>query len=134
MYCYLTNRVSHLKKFLLSLMLHFIMQCVYILSHNVYDIRLLSLNQGDSPSLGGFDGSLLMKPLSLGGHPLGAGGDAFSCVKCEKMFSTPHGLEVHSRRWGSFGFAFALKISSKKTYFECICYSESAEPVIPGNP
>lgn len=25
-------------------------------------------------------------------------GDVYSCVKCEKMFSTPHGLEVHSRR------------------------------------
>lgn len=27
-------------------------------------------------------------------HPLG---DVYSCVKCDKMFSTPHGLEVHMR-------------------------------------
>ncbi len=24
-------------------------------------------------------------------------GDVYSCMKCEKIFSTPHGLEVHAR-------------------------------------
>ena len=24
-------------------------------------------------------------------------GDVYSCIKCEKIFSTPHGLEVHAR-------------------------------------
>ncbi|XP_076255074.1 uncharacterized protein LOC143193037 isoform X3 [Rhynchophorus ferrugineus] len=35
---------------------------------------------------------LLMRP---GMMPIG---DVYSCIKCEKMFSTPHGLEVHARR------------------------------------
>lgn len=29
---------------------------------------------------------------------IGPLGDIYSCIKCEKMFSTPHGLEVHARR------------------------------------
>ncbi|KAG5677600.1 hypothetical protein PVAND_007344 [Polypedilum vanderplanki] len=29
---------------------------------------------------------------------MGSIGDVYSCIKCEKMFSTPHGLEVHARR------------------------------------
>lgn len=33
---------------------------------------------------------LFMRPAGL----VGSIGDVFSCIKCEKMFSTAHGLEV----------------------------------------
>lgn len=39
--------------------------------------------------------SLFMRP---GVGIMGPIGDVYSCIKCEKMFSTPHGLEVHARR------------------------------------
>ena len=37
----------------------------------------------------------------------------FSCVKCEKMFSTPHGLEVHARRSHNGKRPFACEICNK---------------------
>ncbi|KAF2347413.1 Zinc finger C2H2-type, partial [Trinorchestia longiramus] len=52
------------------------------------------------------DGSLI-KPLALGG------GDVYSCIKCEKMFSTPHGLEVHSRRSHNGKRPFACEMCNK---------------------
>ena len=39
--------------------------------------------------------------------------DAFSCIKCEKMFSTPHGLEVHARRSHNGKRPFACEICNK---------------------
>lgn len=51
---------------------------------------------------------LLMRP---GG--LAALGDVYSCVKCEKMFSTPHGLEVHSRRSHNGKRPFACELCNK---------------------
>ncbi|KAG7159345.1 Zinc finger protein Gfi-1b-like [Homarus americanus] len=50
------------------------------------------------------DGSLV-KPLPLG--------DVYSCIKCEKMFSTPHGLEVHSRRSHNGKRPFACEYCNK---------------------
>lgn len=50
---------------------------------------------------------LLLRP---GGHPLA---DVFSCVKCEKMFSTPHGLEVHARRSHNGKRPFACELCNK---------------------
>lgn len=46
-------------------------------------------------------------------------GDVYSCVKCEKMFSTPHGLEVHSRRShnGKREFRFVSLFSFSYMYF-----------------
>lgn len=43
----------------------------------------------------------------------GNGSDAFSCVKCEKMFSTPHGLEVHARRSHNGKRPFACDVCNK---------------------
>lgn len=46
-----------------------------------------------SPPFGGDPNghpSFPFRPLPLG--------DVYSCMKCEKIFSTPHGLEVHARR------------------------------------
>jgi growth factor independent 1 len=40
-------------------------------------------------------------------------GDVYSCVKCEKMFSTPHGLEVHARRSHNGKRPFACELCSK---------------------
>ncbi|KAJ6649898.1 Zinc finger protein [Pseudolycoriella hygida] len=40
-------------------------------------------------------------------------GDVYSCVKCEKMFSTPHGLEVHSRRSHNGKRPFACELCNK---------------------
>lgn len=37
----------------------------------------------------------------------------FSCVKCEKMFSTPHGLEVHARRSHNGKRPFACEVCNK---------------------
>ncbi|XP_055941860.1 zinc finger protein Gfi-1-like [Argiope bruennichi] len=59
------------------------------------------------------DNGLLMssgsgKPAP-GHHP----SDVYSCVKCDKMFSTPHGLEVHSRRSHSGKRPFACELCNK---------------------
>ncbi|GIY07510.1 zinc finger protein Gfi-1b [Caerostris darwini] len=40
-------------------------------------------------------------------------GDVYSCVKCDKMFSTPHGLEVHARRSHSGKRPFACELCNK---------------------
>ncbi|XP_076316384.1 uncharacterized protein LOC143228865 [Tachypleus tridentatus] len=40
-------------------------------------------------------------------------GDVFSCIKCNKMFSTPHGLEVHARRSHSGKRPFACELCNK---------------------
>lgn len=54
---------------------------------------------------------LLMRPgAHTHGHPLA---DVFSCVKCEKMFSTPHGLEVHARRSHNGKRPFACELCNK---------------------
>ncbi|XP_063618035.1 zinc finger protein Gfi-1b isoform X1 [Cydia splendana] len=47
----------------------------------------------------------LSRPLPIG--------DVYSCVKCEKMFSTPHGLEVHARRSHNGKRPFACEMCSK---------------------
>lgn len=47
----------------------------------------------------------LSRPLPIG--------DVYSCVKCEKMFSTPHGLEVHARRSHNGKRPFACELCSK---------------------
>nr|CAI5821004.1 unnamed protein product [Callosobruchus analis] len=48
-------------------------------------------------------------------------GDVYSCIKCEKMFSTPHGLEVHARRShnGKRPFACELAVHNVEKVFEC---------------
>ena len=46
-----------------------------------------------SPSFGNDPGNMHQFPF----RPLPLG-DVYSCMKCEKIFSTPHGLEVHARR------------------------------------
>lgn len=76
------------------------------------------LSQGLSP--GGFHhGGHLAGQLShehqhllLRGSALG---DAYSCIKCEKMFPTPHGLEVHARRSHNGKRPFACE-SCNKTF------------------
>lgn len=50
---------------------------------------------------------LLMRPNMM---PLG---DVYSCIKCEKMFSTPHGLEVHARRSHNGKRPFACELCNK---------------------
>ncbi|XP_066143402.1 zinc finger protein Gfi-1b isoform X1 [Euwallacea fornicatus] len=53
---------------------------------------------------------LLMRP---GVMPLAFPGDVYSCIKCEKMFSTPHGLEVHARRSHNGKRPFACELCNK---------------------
>ncbi|XP_075213938.1 zinc finger transcription factor senseless-2 [Lycorma delicatula] len=58
-----------------------------------------------------------------GGHPLEPhhhhhhllmrGSDAYSCIKCDKMFPTPHGLEVHARRSHNGKRPFACELCNK---------------------
>jgi DNA-directed RNA polymerase subunit RPC12/RpoP len=40
-------------------------------------------------------------------------GDVYSCMKCEKIFSTPHGLEVHARRSHNGKRPFACQLCNK---------------------
>ena len=40
-------------------------------------------------------------------------GDIYSCMKCEKIFSTPHGLEVHARRAHNGKRPFACELCNK---------------------
>lgn len=40
-------------------------------------------------------------------------GDIFSCIKCEKNFSTAHGLEVHARRSHNGKRPFACELCNK---------------------
>lgn len=51
---------------------------------------------------------LFMRPSILG--PIG---DVYSCIKCEKMFSTPHGLEVHARRSHNGKRPYACELCNK---------------------
>lgn len=51
---------------------------------------------------------LFMRPGIMG--PIG---DVYSCIKCEKMFSTPHGLEVHARRSHNGKRPFACELCNK---------------------
>ncbi|XP_068600058.1 zinc finger protein Gfi-1-like [Brachionichthys hirsutus] len=53
----------------------------------------------------GAQSDLLYPSLVLGG--------AYKCVKCSKVFSTPHGLEVHVRRSHSGTRPFACEICNK---------------------
>lgn len=46
-------------------------------------------------------------------RPVGPLGDVYSCIKCEKMFSTPHGLEVHARRSHNGKRPFACEMCNK---------------------
>ncbi|NWI13053.1 GFI1B protein, partial [Crypturellus soui] len=71
--------------------------------------------------------ALLERPVSLyGGHlvasaepPLdysvhyAADTETYHCVKCNKVFSTPHGLEVHVRRSHSGSRPFACEVCGK---------------------
>nr|XP_003220142.1 PREDICTED: zinc finger protein Gfi-1 [Anolis carolinensis] len=51
------------------------------------------------------ESELLCRPLLLGG--------SYKCVKCSKVFSTPHGLEVHVRRSHSGTRPFACEMCGK---------------------
>ncbi|XP_076359962.1 uncharacterized protein LOC143252150 [Tachypleus tridentatus] len=53
----------------------------------------------------GSEPDTVVKPMAVG--------DVFSCVKCNKMFSTPHGLEVHARRSHSGKRPFACELCNK---------------------
>ncbi|KAL7049229.1 hypothetical protein ACKWTF_003634 [Chironomus riparius] len=44
---------------------------------------------------------------------MGSIGDVYSCIKCEKMFSTPHGLEVHARRSHNGKRPYACELCNK---------------------
>jgi hypothetical protein len=40
-------------------------------------------------------------------------GDVYSCINCDKMFSTPHGLEVHARRSHNGKRPFSCELCNK---------------------
>lgn len=40
-------------------------------------------------------------------------GDVYSCIKCDKMFPTSHGLEVHSRRSHNGKRPFSCELCNK---------------------
>ncbi|KAG6457881.1 hypothetical protein O3G_MSEX010540 [Manduca sexta] len=63
----------------------------------------------------------LSRPLPIG--------DVYSCVKCEKMFSTPHGLEVHARRSHNGKRPFACELCSKTFGHEISLSQHSVEKV-----
>ncbi|XP_042903743.1 zinc finger protein Gfi-1b-like [Parasteatoda tepidariorum] len=69
-----------------------------------FGLSLYSFGQHvDKTSLSSPDGVLKASPT----------GDVYSCVKCDKMFSTPHGLEVHARRSHSGKRPFACELCNK---------------------
>ncbi|XP_019825318.2 zinc finger protein Gfi-1b isoform X2 [Bos indicus] len=51
-------------------------------------------------------------PLDFSLH-YSPGMDAYHCIKCSKVFSTPHGLEVHARRSHSGTRPFACNVCGK---------------------
>lgn len=51
--------------------------------------------------------------VAAAGQTATESGLVFSCVKCDKMFSTPHGLEVHARRSHSGKRPFACELCNK---------------------
>ncbi|XP_063702401.1 zinc finger protein 358-like isoform X2 [Culicoides brevitarsis] len=57
----------------------------------------------------------MRNPATAGSIVAGMGplGDVYSCIKCEKMFSTPHGLEVHARRSHNGKRPFACELCNK---------------------
>lgn len=81
------------------------------------DLDLLRLRCGGP--LPGFPGPLpttVSSPTT--GDPIGQYrplpiGDVYSCMKCEKIFSTPHGLEVHARRSHNGKRPFACEMCNK---------------------
>ncbi|XP_044752465.1 zinc finger protein Gfi-1b-like [Coccinella septempunctata] len=73
-------------------------------TENLYRLRHHFMS---NPSIHPHHHHLLMRP---GMMPIG---DVYSCIKCEKMFSTPHGLEVHARRSHNGKRPFACELCNK---------------------
>lgn len=76
-------------------------------SEELYRLRHHFISSSSSPAVHPHHHHLLMRP---GMMPLG---DVYSCIKCEKMFSTPHGLEVHARRSHNGKRPFACELCNK---------------------
>ncbi|XP_044726732.1 zinc finger protein Gfi-1-like isoform X2 [Chrysoperla carnea] len=74
---------------------------------DLFRLRHFMSGPGASQHLHPHHHHLLMRP---GVMPIG---DVYSCIKCEKMFSTPHGLEVHARRSHNGKRPFACELCNK---------------------
>ncbi|XP_042537081.1 zinc finger protein Gfi-1b isoform X3 [Dipodomys spectabilis] len=61
------------------------------------------------------------------------GMDAYHCVKCNKVFSTPHGLEVHARRSHSGTRPFACDVCGK-TFGHAVSLEQHAHVHSQGTP
>ncbi|KAJ8687299.1 hypothetical protein QAD02_023093, partial [Eretmocerus hayati] len=85
-----------------------------LLTHHLLPPHLHPLLRGVHPGAGphpALHGATAHGPHGLHHpHPLG---DVYSCVKCDKMFSTPHGLEVHARRSHNGKRPFACELCNK---------------------
>ena len=57
------------------------------------------------------------------------GGEVYSCAQCEKMFTTPHGLEVHTRRSHNGARPFACELCNK-TFGHEISLSQHRHKII----
>ncbi|XP_011368313.1 zinc finger protein Gfi-1b isoform X2 [Pteropus medius] len=92
-----------------------------------WDALASSYSHGYRQTPSTMQSAFLERPVSLYGSPLvpsseppldfslgySPGMDAYRCVKCTKVFSTPHGLEVHVRRSHSGTRPFACDICGK---------------------
>lgn len=87
----------------------------------IFPIKDNPIFSGSSGSAGAEDMYRLRQSLLAGGpsHPQDhhhhhfLAPDVYSCIKCEKMFPTPHGLEVHSRRSHNGKRPFACELCNK---------------------
>ncbi|XP_015610533.1 zinc finger protein Gfi-1 isoform X2 [Cephus cinctus] len=81
----------------------------HLLPHHLLPPHLHPLLRGVHPAHPGLHSAHTAHGLHHP-HPLG---DVYSCVKCDKMFSTPHGLEVHARRSHNGKRPFACELCNK---------------------
>lgn len=79
-------------------------------AEELFRLRQHLLAGASHPNL---DNHFFMRGTGGSNGSTGGLGDIFSCIKCEKMFPTPHGLEVHARRSHNGKRPYACELCNK---------------------